>query len=91
MVMDRNSSDTVKGRKQILLRRGVAGVHLRGFAATVDNLRQKVACQPKLAPASARERRLVDQNSASWNPLLDWLHQIDGLRPEAVGTQAEAS
>ena len=24
--------------------------------------------------------RLVDQNIASWNPLLDWLHQIDGLR-----------
>jgi hypothetical protein len=23
---------------------------------------------------------VVDQNIASWNPLLDWLHQIDGLR-----------
>jgi hypothetical protein len=27
--------------------------------------------------------RMVDQNSASWNPLLGWLHQIDGLKGTA--------
>jgi hypothetical protein len=29
---------------------------------------------------SSRERRMVDQNSASWNPLISWLWQIDRLR-----------
>ena len=33
-------------------------------------------------PAETRpkgERRMVDQNSASWNPLISWLCQIDQL------------
>ena len=25
------------------------------------------------------ERRLVDQNSASWNPLISWLRRIDEI------------
>jgi hypothetical protein len=33
-----------------------------------------------LRPIEAGNEGLVDQNIASWNPLLDWLHQIDGLR-----------
>ena len=46
-----------------------------------------------LRPIVAGNEGLVDQNSASWNPLLGWLHQIDGLRrdAEAVEAQAEAS
>ena len=29
---------------------------------------------------NARERRLVDQTGASWNPLINWLRQVDCLR-----------
>jgi hypothetical protein len=29
---------------------------------------------------SARERRMVDQNGASWNQLISWLRQIDDIR-----------
>ena len=46
-------------------------VHLRGFAATVDNLRLN------------HERRLVDQNSASWNHITSWLHRVEALRDAA--------
>jgi len=30
--------------------------------------------------AVSRERRLVDQNIASWNQLLPWLRRLDFLR-----------
>jgi hypothetical protein len=30
-----------------------------------------------------RERRLVDQNSASWNRLASWLHRVEALRAAA--------
>jgi hypothetical protein len=34
----------------------------------------------KLPMFRVRERRLVDQNSASWNPVSSWLRQIAALR-----------
>jgi hypothetical protein len=33
--------------------------------------------------ACNHERRMVDQNSASWNPLIDWLRQVDDIRRAA--------
>jgi len=51
--------------------------------ATVDNLRLKVGL-PTEAPAKiAGERRLVDQNRASWNLICVWLRQLDGLKDAA--------
>jgi hypothetical protein len=41
---------------------------LRGYAATAGNLRL------------TGERRLVDQNIASWNPLISWLQRIERLK-----------
>jgi hypothetical protein len=34
-------------------------------------------------PSRDRERRLVDQNSASWNQVFSWLHRISGLMQPA--------
>ena len=45
--------------------------HLRGFAATVGNLRLD------------HERRLVAQNSVSWNRLEAWLRNVSGLQQPA--------
>jgi hypothetical protein len=66
-----------------ILRRGILRVARQpstfALRATVDNL--LLACQPKLAPCgSASGRRLVDQNSASWNPVISWLRRIERLK-----------
>jgi hypothetical protein len=47
-------------------------VHLR----LAQNLGQATADNLRLI----MERRLVDQNSASWNQLLPWLRRVDTLR-----------
>jgi hypothetical protein len=40
--------------------------------------------EPKLTlGVSSRERRLVDQNSASWNPMISWLRSVEALRKAA--------
>jgi hypothetical protein len=44
---------------------------LRCFAATSGNLRL------------TGERRMVDQNSASWNQIEAWLNNLSGLRTVA--------
>ena len=57
-------------------------------ALTVDILRAKrarcgwpdLACHPKLAEG---ERRMVDQNIASWNQVGKWLSQVETLRQAA--------
>ena len=36
-----------------------------------------------LSPVSGEKKELVDQNRASSNPLISWLHLIDGLRAAA--------
>jgi hypothetical protein len=33
----------------------------------------------KFQPFRINDLELVNQNSASWNPLLNWLRQMDGL------------
>jgi len=59
-------------------------VLLRGFAATEDTiLRLMVDFSPDGSPSGARpkgERRMVDQNIASWNQFLPWLRRLDTLR-----------
>jgi hypothetical protein len=34
--------------------------------------------EPKLAVG---ERRMADQNSASWNRMISWLRDVEGLQP----------
>jgi hypothetical protein len=41
---------------------------------------EKVGGQP--SPAFTNEE-LVDQNGASWNPLISWLRKVEGLRRAA--------
>jgi hypothetical protein len=49
---------------------------LRGYGATTFAW----LAEPKLGEA---ERRLVDQNIASWNQIALWLKQLQELRPAA--------
>ena len=74
-------------------------VHLRGFAATVHILRESAYLSSLLwnsfAPIQSEgslairsslcevASKMVDQNSASWNPLFSWLRQIDSMRQTA--------
>jgi hypothetical protein len=52
-----------------------------------DDLRRAIAREGWLATRSslmnAGERRVVDQNSGSWNPIVSWLRTIDVLRSVA--------
>jgi hypothetical protein len=42
----------------------------------------RMACHPKLTLRlyDSRERRMVDQTGASWNPVIRWLRQIEDLK-----------
>jgi hypothetical protein len=48
-----------------------------------DSANFHVACQPVGNLRLNHERRLVDQNSASWNPLVSWLRQVQTLMAAA--------
>ena len=39
---------------------------------------------PPVARSGSGERRVVDQNSASWNRILSWLGEVDRVRLAAA-------
>ena len=52
-----------------------------GWMTTLEGYRRWLANRSSLMDAG--ERRLVEQNIASWNQTLSWLRQIDGIRRAA--------
>jgi hypothetical protein len=63
--------------------RGMVSAFARsGYGATAFACRKaRWLAEPKLARRA--ERSLVDQSSASWNPLISWLCRLDQLRSAA--------
>jgi hypothetical protein len=49
------------------------------FAASARQLSPRLPSRSSRFGVSKRERRLVDQNSASWNPLIGWLRNTEAL------------
>jgi hypothetical protein len=56
---------------EVRLRQGYGGQPSRGLPTVAH------------ADVGKRERRLVNQNSVSWNQIAGWLKQLDGLRVAA--------